>query len=79
MKVSYIYEQVDCLVAITSETFDYHCIKGVASKFTQKKKVPSIRLAKSFCKKLIDEFNDCHLVISERDANGKVKTKTIPL
>ena len=76
MKENYLYRQVHDRVIIEAVTFDYHAI-GDKYKLTQKKKIPSIRLAKKFCKELIARRREFNLVISEC-FNGHVKTKFQP-
>ena len=74
MKENYLYEQSGDMVAISAVTFDYHCIADVGYKLTQKKKIPSIRLAKMFCKALIKKHSHHNLVASERKS-GIINTR----
>lgn len=71
---NYLYEQVNGLVAITSECFDYHCI-GDACKLTQKKKIPSLRLVRRFCKSIVKQNK--HVDIVQQRVLDGVKTREV--
>ncbi len=76
MKENFIYKQIDDMATITAETFDCHYIKGAGYKLTQKKKIPSIRLAKRFCKNIIEIYSAFSIVTSKR-LSGKITTEHI--